>query len=87
MSNKGCIITQREVGIDTKSFEAGIKNTLRQAPDVILIGEIRVPAKPWIMPFNMLKQDTWCFTPHANNANQTIDRIIHFLKQNITSRF
>lgn len=39
--HKGCIITQREVGIDTKSFEAGLKNALRQAPDVILIGEIR----------------------------------------------
>ncbi|BFN00010.1 PilT/PilU family type 4a pilus ATPase [Moraxella sp. K02] len=76
--HKGCIITQREVGIDTKSFEAGLKNTLRQAPDVILIGEIRTRE---IMDYAIQYAETGHLvfaTLHANNANQAIDRIIHF---------
>lgn len=76
--HKGCIITQREVGIDTKSFEAGLKNTLRQAPDVILIGEIRTRET---MDYAIQYAETGRLvfaTLHANNANQAIDRIIHF---------
>lgn len=76
--HKGCIITQREVGIDTKSFEVGLKNTLRQAPDVILIGEIRTRE---VMDYAIQYAETGHLvfaTLHANNANQAIDRIIHF---------
>lgn len=76
--HKGCIITQREVGIDTKSFEAGLKNTLRQAPDVILIGEIRTRET---MDYAIQYAETGHLvfaTLHANNANQAIERIIHF---------
>ena len=74
----GCIITQREVGIDTDSYEIALKNTLRQAPDVILIGEIRSRET---MDFALAFAETGHLvfaTLHANNANQTIDRIIHF---------
>lgn len=76
--HKGCIVTQREVGIDTLSFEAGLKNTLRQAPDVILIGEIRSKE---VMDYAIQYAETGHLvfaTLHANNANQAIDRIIHF---------
>lgn len=76
--HKGCIITQREVGIDTKSFEAGLKNALRQAPDVILIGEIRTRET---MDYAIQYAETGHLvfaTLHANNANQAIERIIHF---------
>lgn len=78
--HKGCIITQREVGIDTMSFEAGLKNTLRQAPDVILIGEIRTKET---MDYAVQYAETGHLvfaTLHANNANQAIDRIIHFFE-------
>lgn len=76
--HKGCIITQREVGIDTKSFEAGLKNTLRQAPDVILIGEIRTrEAMDYAIQYAETGHLVFA-TLHANNANQAIDRIIHF---------
>lgn len=78
--HKGCIITQREVGIDTLSFEAGLKNTLRQAPDVILIGEIRTRET---MDYAIQYAETGHLvfaTLHANNANQAIDRIIHFFE-------
>lgn len=78
--HQGCIITQREVGIDTHSFEAGLKNTLRQAPDVILIGEIR---NPTVMSYAIQYAETGHLvfaTLHANNANQAIDRIIHFFE-------
>lgn len=76
--HKGCIITQREVGLDTLSFEAGLKNTLRQAPDVILIGEIR---NREVMGYAIQYAETGHLvlaTLHANNADQAIDRIIHF---------
>lgn len=76
--HEGCIITQREVGIDTESFEVALKNTLRQAPDVILIGEIRTPD---VMDKAIAFAETGhlCLaTLHANNANQALDRIIHF---------
>ena len=78
--HKGCIITQREVGIDTLSFEAGLKNTLRQAPDVILIGEIR---NREVMNYALQYAETGHLvlaTMHANNASQAIDRIIHFFE-------
>ena len=78
--HKGCIVTQREVGIDTLSFEAGLKNTLRQAPDVILIGEIR---NREVMSYAIQYAETGHLvfaTLHANNANQAIDRIIHFFE-------
>jgi twitching motility protein PilU len=74
----GCIITQREVGIDTESFEVALKNTLRQAPDVILIGEIRSRDT---MEHAVVFAETGhlCLaTLHANNANQALDRIINF---------
>jgi len=76
--HKGCIISQREVGIDTESFEIALKNTLRQAPDVILIGEIRTRET---MDHAIVFAETGhlCLaTLHANNANQALDRIINF---------
>lgn len=76
----GCIITQREVGIDTDSFEIALKNTLRQAPDVILIGEIRSRE---VMDYAIAFAETGHLvfaTLHANNANQALDRIIHFFE-------
>jgi twitching motility protein PilU len=78
--HKGCIVTQREVGIDTLSFEEGLKNTLRQAPDVILIGEIR---NREVMSYAIQYAETGHLvfaTLHANNANQALDRIIHFFE-------
>jgi twitching motility protein PilU len=72
------IITQREVGIDTENWESALKNTLRQAPDVIMIGEIRDRET---MQYAMAYAETGhlCLsTIHANNANQTLDRILSF---------
>lgn len=77
----GCIVTQREVGIDTDSYEIGLKNTLRQAPDVILIGEIRTRET---MDYAIAFAETGhlCLaTLHANNANQALDRIINFFPE------
>lgn len=74
----GCIVTQREVGVDTESFEVALRNTLRQAPDVILIGEIRTPET---MEHAITFAETGHLvlaTLHANNANQALDRIQHF---------
>ncbi len=79
--HKGCIINQREVGMDTDSFEDALKNTLRQAPDVILIGEIRDRK---IMEHAMAFAETGHLaisTLHANNANQALDRIINFFPE------
>lgn len=74
----GCVITQREVGIDTESFEVALKNTLRQAPDVILIGEVRSrETMDHAIAFAETGHLCLC-TLHANNANQALDRIIHF---------
>ena len=78
--HEGCIITQREVGIDTESYEIALKNTLRQAPDVFLIGEIRSREN---MNYAIAFAETGHLvfaTLHANNANQAIDRIIHFFE-------
>lgn len=76
--HKKCLITQREVGVDTESWHAALKNTLRQAPDVILIGEIRDRDT---MDYAIAFAETGhlCLaTLHANNANQALDRIINF---------
>jgi len=74
-------VTQREVGLDTESYEIALQNTLRQAPDVILIGEIRSRET---MEHAMTFAETGhlCLsTLHANNANQALDRIIHFFPE------
>ncbi|MBW2941271.1 PilT/PilU family type 4a pilus ATPase [Zhongshania aquimaris] len=76
--HRGCIVTQREVGIDTESFEVALKNMLRQAPDVIMIGEIRTrEAMEQAITFAETGHLCLC-TLHANNANQALDRILHF---------
>lgn len=79
--HRGCIINQREVGMDTDSFEDALKNTLRQAPDVILIGEIRDRET---MEHALAFAETGHLaisTLHANNANQALDRIINFFPE------
>jgi twitching motility protein PilU len=79
----GCIVTQREVGIDTESYEVALRNTLRQAPDVILIGEIRTRET---MQHAVAFAETGhlCLsTLHANNANQALDRILHFFPEDM----
>ncbi|MGR9051977.1 MAG: PilT/PilU family type 4a pilus ATPase [Gammaproteobacteria bacterium] len=74
----GCIVTQREVGMDTESYEVALKNTLRQAPDVILIGEIRT-RETMQNAVTFAETGHLCIsTLHANNANQALDRILHF---------
>ena len=76
--HRRCIVTQREVGIDTKSYEVALKNTLRQAPDVIMIGEIR-SQDTMQYALNFAETGHLCLaTLHANNANQALDRILHF---------
>ena len=76
--HEGCIVTQREVGIDTDSFEVGLKNMLRQAPDVIMIGEVRTrDTMEHAITFAETGHLCLC-TLHANNANQALDRILHF---------
>ncbi len=74
----GCIVTQREVGMDTESFDVALKNTLRQAPDVILIGEVRA-AETIQQALTFAETGHLCLcTLHANNANQALDRIQSF---------
>ncbi len=76
--HQGCIVTQREVGLDTESFEVALKNTLRQAPDVIMIGEVRTrETMEYAVAFAETGHLCLC-TLHANNANQALDRIINF---------
>ncbi len=76
--HEGCIVTQREVGIDTESFEVALKNMLRQAPDVIMIGEVRTrQTMEHAVTFAETGHLCLC-TLHANNANQALDRILHF---------
>jgi twitching motility protein PilU len=80
-SHGNCIITQREVGVDTESYEIALKNTLRQAPDVILIGEIRDRDT---MDYGIAFAETGhlCLsTLHANSTNQALDRIINFFPE------
>ncbi len=77
-THKHSVITQREVGIDTNSFEEALKNTLRQAPDVILVGEIR-DTETMEAAISFAETGHLCLaTLHANNANQSIERIINF---------
>jgi len=79
--HRNCLITQREVGVDTDSWEAALKNTLRQAPDVILIGEIRDME---VMEHAIAFAETGHLalgTLHENNSNQALDRIINFFPE------
>jgi len=79
--HKGCLITQREVGVDTDSWEAALANTLRQAPDVILIGEIRY-RETMEHAIAFAETGHLCLgTLHANSANQALDRIINFFPE------
>lgn len=79
--HKKCIVNQREVGMDTKSYEEALKNTLRQAPDVILIGEIRT-RETMEHAIAFAETGHLCLsTLHANNANQALDRIINFFPE------
>lgn len=80
-AHKNCIVTQREVGLDTDSWEAALKNSLRQAPDVILMGEIRDRET---MEHAVVFAETGhlCLaTLHANSANQALDRIVNFFPE------
>ena len=79
--HKNCVVTQREIGVDTDSWEVALKNTLRQAPDVILMGEIR---DRQTMDYAIAFAETGHLalaTLHANSANQAIDRIINFFPE------
>ncbi len=79
--HKGCVITHREVGVDTESWHAALRNTLRQAPDVILIGEIRDRET---MEYGIQFAETGHLvlaTLHANSSNQALDRIINFFPE------
>jgi len=76
--NLGCIVTQREVGTDTASFGAALKNTLRQAPDVILVGEIR-DLETMEAAVTFAETGHLCIgTLHSSNANQTLQRVMNF---------
>ena len=84
--HRNCIVTQREVGVDTETFDTALKNTLRQAPDVILIGEIRSRET---MDYAVAFAETGhlCLaTLHANSANQALDRIINFFPEDRRSQ-
>jgi twitching motility protein PilU len=79
--HKGCVVTHREVGVDTDSWHTALRNTLRQAPDVILIGEIRDRET---MEYGIQFAETGHLvlaTLHANSANQALDRIINFFPE------
>ena len=79
--HKTCVVTQREVGLDTDSWEAALKNTLRQAPDVILMGEIR-DRETMENAVAFSETGHLCLaTLHANSANQALDRIINFFPE------
>ena len=79
--SQGCLVTHREVGVDTHSWHHALKNTLRQAPDVILIGEIR-DAETMEHAIAFAETGHLCLgTLHANSANQTLDRIINFFPE------
>jgi len=76
--HKKCVVSQREVGVDTESFKAALKNTLRQAPTVILIGEIR-DEETMEHAINFAETGHLCLaTLHSNNANQAMERVINF---------
>lgn len=79
--HKNCIITQREVGVDCESWQVALKNTLRQAPDVILIGEVRDrETMEHAIAFSETGHLVMC-TLHANSTNQALDRIINFFPE------
>ena len=79
--HKNCIVTQREVGLDTEGWESALKNTLRQAPDVILMGEIR-DRETMEHAVAFAETGHLCMaTLHANSANQALDRIINFFPE------
>jgi len=79
--HKNCIVTQREVGLDTEGWGAALKNTLRQAPDVILMGEIR-DRETMEHAVAFAETGHLCMaTLHANSANQALDRIINFFPE------
>ena len=79
--SQGCLVTHREVGVDTHSWHHALKNTLRQAPDVILIGEIR-DTETMEHAIAFAETGHLCLgTLHANSANQTIDRIVNFFPE------
>mgnify|MGYP000998766562 FL=1 len=79
--HKGCIVNQREIGVDTDSYEDALENTLRQAPDVILIGEIR-SRETMEHALAFAETGHLCLsTLHANNANQALDRVINFFPE------
>ncbi len=79
--HRNCIITQREVGVDTQTFDTALKNTLRQAPDVILIGEIR-SRETMEYAVQFAETGHLCLaTLHANSSNQALDRIINFFPE------
>lgn len=79
--HKNCVVTQREVGLDTDSWEAALKNTLRQAPDVILMGEIR-DRETMEHAVAFAETGHLCLaTLHANSANQALDRVINFFPE------
>jgi twitching motility protein PilU len=76
--HKNCIVTQREVGLDTESWESALRNALRQAPDVIMFGELRDRETVELI-IDFAETGHFCIaTMHANNANQALDRIINF---------
>jgi twitching motility protein PilU len=80
-AHKNCVVTQREVGLDTDSWEIALKNTLRQAPDVILMGEIR-DRETMEHAVAFAETGHLCLaTLHANSANQALDRIINFFPE------
>ncbi|MGF1693552.1 PilT/PilU family type 4a pilus ATPase [Photobacterium kagoshimensis] len=82
-----CIVTQREVGLDTESYEVALKNSLRQAPDMILIGEIRTP-ETMEYAMNFAETGHLCMaTLHANNANQALERILHLVPKERRDQF
>ncbi|NLS12879.1 PilT/PilU family type 4a pilus ATPase [Vibrio sp. SM6] len=85
--HRRCIVTQREVGLDTESYEVALKNSLRQAPDMIVIGEIRSRET---MEYAMTFAETGhlCMaTLHANNANQALERILHLVPKSQREQF
>lgn len=84
--HKNCIVTQREVGVDTDNYEIALKNTLRQAPDVILIGEVR-DREAMEHAIAFAETGHLCLTTlHANNSNQALDRIINFFPEDRRSQ-
>lgn len=82
-----CIVTQREVSIDTESYEAALKNTLRQAPDVVYIGEIR-SAQTMEYALAFAETGHLCVaTMHASSASQAVDRVVHFFPTDTRDQF